>query len=455
MSLHRADTIVALATAPLAAGVAVLRLSGPGAVAAVAALHVPFATAEPRTLVYGTLTWQGEPLDHALMARFEAPHSFTGEHVAEVHTHGGRAVVQAVLSALLAQPGVRLAEPGEFSRRAFINGKLDLTEAEGLADLIAADTEAQRRQALRQLDGELGTRFEQWRSDILHLLAHVEAAIDFPDEELDVLEDARLAEGLDRLIATFDTALATTAGDRVRDGFRVVIVGRPNAGKSTLTNLLTGRDTAIVSPIAGTTRDVVEAVLNLNGFPVVLADTAGLRATADSIEAEGVRRAKAHAAKADVVVLVVDAAEFPALDPEAAAALRPGASLIVVSKADTPPGVAFPPHLNGTPVLAADLTAPDAGPRLVAALADTVAQLYAPAREAALLTRTRHRQLVEQARGHLMRARAVLTQPSTASLSDLMAQDLRDAAKTIGHVTGRTGAEDVLDVVFSTFCVGK
>jgi tRNA modification GTPase len=456
-----ADTIVALATAPLAAGVAVLRLSGPRAL--VAARAVCPALGEnptPRRMVYGAFKApDGEVLDSGLAVFFNAPHSFTGEDVVELHGHGGRAVVQAVMAALLAQQGVRAAEAGEFSRRAFLNGKMDLTAAEGLADLIAAETDAQRRQALRQLDGELGRVFEAWRTRLLHLVAHVEAAIDFPDEELEVLEAAGLKNGLEALVADLRAALASALGQRVREGFQVAVVGVPNAGKSTLTNLLTGRETAIVSPIAGTTRDVVEAHLTLGGYPIVLADTAGLRDTSDSIEAEGVIRARKRAAQADVVIAVTPAPDWPSLDPDVLAALKPNATLLVVSKTDCfhhdLPTV-FSHDGQAYPVIGLNLTAPEALAALLPALQAVVDGCYGGTQSAARLTRDRHRSAVQKAVEHMERALTLYAVPTPAySLSDLLAQDLRDAAAALGTVTGRTDTEAVLDVVFSTFCIGK
>ena len=456
MALISKDTIAALATAPLAAGVAVIRISGAQAFAAAQALCPHLKAFKPRHAHFTKLYHGDVLLDEALLLFFPNPHSFTGEDVVELHCHGGLAVVQGVLNALFTNKEipVRQAHAGEFSRRAVVNGKMDLTAAEGLADLIAAETEAQRTQAQRQMAGELGARFEHWRQEVLTLLAHVEAALDFPDEELDVLEQAGLKEKLEKLIADLENALATRVGERLRDGFSVVVVGKPNAGKSTLTNLLTGAETAIVSPLAGTTRDVVEAQLNIGGFPVKLADTAGLRTTADSIEAEGVKRAQKRAAEADLVLAVVDSAEWPTLDPTVTAALKPNASLILVSKTDTTTNT-LPQNVEGTPVLGVNLTAPESLPPILTALEGLIKQLYAPARQAAGLTRARHVACVQSALEHLRRGLTVFNEKSALSLADLVAQDLRDAAYQIGLVTGRTSSEDVLDLVFSTFCIGK
>ncbi len=453
------DTIVALATAPVASGVAVIRLSGPRAWEVGTSVCAALEGVEPRRVVFGKFVLGREELDEGLAVGFCAPASFTGEDVVELQGHGGRAVVQAVLDAVLAH-GVRMAQPGEFSRRAVLNGKMDLTAAEGLADLIAAQTEVQRKQALRQLDGALGERFEGWRTAVLGLLAQVEAAIDFPDEELDVLADAALTKAMHALMADLTAALGEQAGARVRDGIALAIVGKPNAGKSTLLNLLAGRDVAIVSDIAGTTRDVVTSVLDLGGFPVTVADTAGMRMTEDVIEAEGVRRARKQAERADVLVVVVDSTEGEELDEELAELMLPGRTLVVMSKADRVE-MDFPAQVKvgevGHPVVAANLTEPEALRRILPLLTRMVADVGGEATESALLTRQRHKAAVEQALQSLGHALACMARAgkSDGSVAELAAQDLRDAASAIGSVTGRTGSEDVLDVVFSTFCVGK
>ncbi|MFZ2620069.1 MAG: tRNA uridine-5-carboxymethylaminomethyl(34) synthesis GTPase MnmE [Alphaproteobacteria bacterium] len=451
-------TICALATAPLPAGVAIIRVSGPAAWQAAASVCPQFystlGTAQANTAIYAPISFKDEMIDRAVLLPFRAPRSFTGEDVVEIQCHGGMAVVQAILNALLQFPTVRMAEAGEFTRRAFMNNKLDLTQAEGLADLIAAETEEQRRQAVRQMGGELGNTFENWRAEILLLLAQVEAGIDFPDEELDILADTVVLQKLERLLSTFATALASSAGERLREGFKLVIVGKPNAGKSTLTNVLTGRETAIVSPLAGTTRDVVEARLNIGGFPVTLADTAGLRAdTTDAIEQEGIRRASQHAKQADVTIAVVDAAEWPTIAPEVAVHIRPHASVVVVSKADK----ATPTITSAeVPVLALNLTDAASLPPLLAALETLIRANFAQAQGAAQLTRQRHRTAITAAQACLHNAQNLLRNPPAGrSISELLAQDLRDAASHIGLITGRTTNEDVLDVVFSTFCVGK
>lgn len=452
------DTICALATAPLPAGVAIIRLSGKQAKAATEKLAPSFKDVPARKLHYTELKSNEVALDQVLLSYFKAPFSFTGEDVVEIHCHGGKAVIKAVMDALLEQENIRSAGHGEFSRRAFLNGKMDLTEAEGLADLIEAETEEQRRQALNQLGGELGQKFEQWREQAMLMLAHVEAAIDFPDEELDVLEDAGLKDKLYKLKEDLDNAVSQDVGERIREGFNVVVVGKPNAGKSTLTNLLSGKETAIVSPIAGTTRDVVEAHLNIAGFPIVLADTAGLRESEDVIEQEGVKRALKRAEQGDLVIMVVDADDFPNLEKEGADKLRAERSIIIVSKVDEV-SKEIPTTLEyagvSYPVIAVNLADENNAGIVIDSLKGLIEKAYAKASSAAMLTRERHKSSVNQALSSLNRAIDLYEKGHTMSVSELLAQDMRDVAHAIGTVTGRTDTEDVLDLVFSTFCIGK
>ena len=466
MSIFVKDTIAALATAPLPAGVAVIRVSGAEAKPSVISLCESFRDVSANFMHFGRLkSVDGVVIDEVLMVFFGAPRSFTGEDVVEIHCHGGKAVIEAILSALRRQ-GVRMAEAGEFSKRAFMNGKMDLTAAEGIMDLVAAETEAQRKQALSQLQGALAVQFEGWRTDILHMLAHVEAGIDFPDEELDVIADAGIVDKLTILLNDLNDAVSTDVGQRLRDGFHLSILGKPNAGKSTLTNLLTGKETAIVSDIAGTTRDVVEAHLNIGGFPIILADTAGLRETDDVIEREGVNRAKARAYQSDLRIIMVDAHEWPALDEALLEHIVPERTLFVLSKFD---------KLNHSvecirsikenqmvnykgvdyPALLSDLTSAEALTPILATLQTLIERWYGGRQNAALLTRERHKRAVADTVGYLNQALTIAQTGSPYSISELIAQDLRDAAGAIGTVTGRTDTEDVLDVVFSSFCIGK
>ena len=430
-------TIFAPATARGRAGVAIVRVSGPMAGPSLARLSgvIPAprvarfaALAEPET---------GEAIDQGLTLWFPGPASFTGEDVAEFHVHGGPAVVTALLAALGRIEDCRLAEAGEFSRRAFLNGKLDLTQVEGLGDLIEAETAAQRRQALNQMAGGFARIAEGWALRLTRTLAHVEAAIDFPDEDLpgDLLGPARLvAETLEQEIRL---RLADgRRGEILRDGLSVALIGPPNSGKSSLMNALAGRDAAIVSAQAGTTRDVIEVHLDLGGYPVILADTAGLREGADPIEAEGIRRARARAAAADLRLLVLDADAPDSL--AGFAALRDDATLLVWNKIDR----AAPPA-EGLAVSAA--TGQGLG-ALIEALAARAAGLLGG--DAPIVTRERHRAALEECVGSLSRAVA-------GADPALVAEDLRLAVRALGRITGRVDVEDLLDVIFRDFCIGK
>jgi len=382
----------------------------------------------------------GDDLDDGLVLWFPAPKSVTGEDVAELHLHGSRGVLAAVMAAL-SRLGLRLAEPGEFTRRAFLNGKLDLTQAEAVADLVAAETEAQRRQALRQLDGQLGEIYRGWGERLLRLLAHLEAAIDFPDEELPPQIEAEVADGSERLAKEIERHLTDGhRGERLRDGIAVAIVGPPNAGKSSLLNQLARREAAITSPIAGTTRDVIEVAIDLAGYPVVLADTAGLRDSADMIEQEGLRRALKRAEEAELRLFVVDACRSE--DASGAAAWPGPDTLLVANKIDLATDRDALPA-GAIPVSA--LTG-EGLPALIAALASRIEQTYDIA--APVLTRARHREALETALVALQRS-------LTAGLPELRAEDLRLTWRSLGRITGRVDVEDLLDVIFADFCLGK
>ena len=439
------DTICALSSAPGRAGVAVLRVSGPDAGRALQELAGQMPRPRQATLA-ALRSGAGEILDRALILWFPAPASFTGEDVAEFHLHGGRAVVEGVLAALAAL-GLRPAEPGEFTRRAVENGKFDLTGAEALIDLIDAETPAQRRQALSQHEGALAALYDGWRARLLHALAWAEATIDFADEELP--EDtaatvrAQAAEILKEIRAHLDDS---HRGEMVREGIYLTVIGQPNSGKSTLVNALARREVAIVSDIAGTTRDVIEVRLDLGGYAVTLADTAGLRAASEAVgavEAEGVRRALARAEAADLVVLVLDgsAADPLAGIPEAA---RTRASLTVWNKADA----GFPVPRAGLVISA---RTGQGLPELIAALTALVKDRLAARSDAPLLTRARHRAALEEAAEALARA---LAAPELAA-PELFSEDLRLALRALGRITGRVDVEELLDVVFRDFCIGK
>ncbi|UAL10660.1 tRNA uridine-5-carboxymethylaminomethyl(34) synthesis GTPase MnmE [Caulobacter segnis] len=444
------DTIFALATAAGRAAVAVVRVSGPATLSTVEALTGK--PPKPRLAALRKLRHGGVELDEALVLRFEGPASYTGEDSAEFHVHGGRAVVEALLSALI-ELGLRLAEPGEFTRRAFENGKLDLAQAEGVADLIDAETEAQRRQALGQVGGALSQRYDRWRDLLVQSLAMLEAAVDFPDEDLPEEVAERARPGLRILSAELEAALADVSrGRRVRDGFRIALVGAPNAGKSTLLNGLVERDAAIVTDTPGTTRDVIEVPLVLGGYKVLLADTAGIRETADAIEAEGVRRARAWAEDADLRLWVVDGFHVKHT-VKLEEGVRRG-DWLVLNKAD----IAEPSTLDeaerrwageGLRVLRLSARSADAVTEVRDALSAHVADALSGA-EFPAATRLRHAERLREAQDYLARAL------SEVGLEvELAAEDVRLAARALEKITGRVDPEDVLGRVFSTFCIGK
>jgi tRNA modification GTPase len=443
------DTIYALATAPGRAAIAVIRLSGPaarGALLTVAGV-VPRARRATLRILRDA---DANTLDQALVFWFPGPSSYTGEDGAELHLHGGPAVVDAVIAALAAA-GLRLAEPGEFTRRAFENGRLDLAQAEAIADLIDAESAAQARQAIGQLEGGLGRRYEAWRGALVDSLAQLEAAVDFPDEDVapDIANRARKAlEGVRKDIAG---ALSDEArGRQVREGYRVAIVGAPNAGKSSLLNVLAGREAAIVTETAGTTRDVIEVPINLAGYRVILADTAGVRESGDPIEAEGVRRARAWAAGADLRLWVVDQGVSDGSWREAAPLTRAG-DICLLNKADLAPGAdaaaARQAAAGGVEVIAVSITGAREGALLEKLTERALRDLAGSDFPAA--TRLRHEEQLRTAHGHLERALADLGEP------ELAAEDVRLAARALARVTGRFGAEEVLDRVFASFCIGK
>lgn len=428
------DTIFAVASGGGRSALTVLRISGQASAATLDAL----AGARPMARVASLRNLHnaaGERLDQALVLWFPAPRSYTGEDCAELHLHGGRAVLSAV-SDRLVELGLRPAEAGEFTRRAFLNGRMDLLEAEGVADLVAAETAAQRRQALRQLEGALGTIYHDWSARLVRLLAQQEALIDFPDEnlppEVEKAGRVELVSLLEQIGKHLDDG---RRGERVRDGLVFAIAGPPNAGKSTLLNAVAQRDVAIVSPHAGTTRDVLEVPIDLAGIAVTLVDMAGLRETEDTVEAEGVRRARALIAKADFVIFL-HAADEPI--PDAAEPDR--VDLRLATKID----------------LAADWRGPGlgisaltgAGMRELLQILSARAHALIDEGGAPALTRPRHR-------AALLEAAQRLTAARDAPWPELRAEDLRMALRAIGRITGAVGVEDVLDSIFFQFCIGK
>ncbi|MCG5245893.1 tRNA uridine-5-carboxymethylaminomethyl(34) synthesis GTPase MnmE [Methylorubrum extorquens] len=437
----RDDTIFAPASGFGRAAVTVVRISGPAA--GLALDRLAGGRPEPRRLSLRRLRDPDsrDILDQALVAWLPGPATATGEDMAELHLHGGLAVRSAVLRALAGVPGCRPAEAGAFSRRAFLNGRIDLTEAEGIADLIDAETEAQRVQALRQLDGALGRQVAAWRETGIDLLAGAEAALDFADEG-DVDEDGLDAALSGRATALRDAIRAALAdgrrGERLREGFCVVLAGAPNAGKSTLLNALSGRDAAIVSDIPGTTRDAIEVRCDLGGLPVVLVDTAGLRETADAIEAEGVKRTQSRIRSADLVLHLV-----PSGGEAGAGQFADVPVLLVRTKNDLAPQV---PGEGGLAISAVTGAGLDALLDAIQAAAQT-----ALGQGGALVTRERHREALSRAAAHLDRV-------ATAAASfppELVAEDLRLAVRALGEVGGHVGVEEMLDRLFAGFCIGK
>jgi tRNA modification GTPase len=449
----RDQTIFALSSGRPPTAIAVVRVSGPeaGRVLSVLAKKILQPRVATRALLRDAA---GDAIDDAVTLWFPGPASATGEDVAEFHIHGGRAVLAALVAALSKFPHVRPAEAGEFTRRAFENGKLDLTEAEGLDDLIHADTDRQRRQALRQLKGLLGDRARDWRREIIEAAALIEAGIDFSDEgdvPGELIEPA--LERIRVLLLDIESVLAVEGrGERLRDGLVVAITGPPNVGKSTLMNQLARRDVAIVSPHAGTTRDVIEVHLDLDGYPVTVIDTAGIREAIDPVEQEGVRRARMRAADADLRLWLVDA-KAEADDADGEAGLRhwmeegQDGFWVVRNKVDEM--VASAPALSpsGWPCFAISAANGRGVPELMTALAQFASLHFAV--ESSLITRTRHRELLRQTADALGRA---VDLPEQA---ELMAEDLRVAAHRLGQLLGRVDVEDILDVIFREFCIGK
>jgi tRNA modification GTPase len=425
------DTIFALATAPGRSGVAVIRISGPSAPNVPS--HFGVRPVVGRQPALRKLHWNGGFLDEALLLRFPKNHSFTGEDVIELQLHGSSAIVKATLSALASLPGARHAEAGEFTRRALENNRLDLTQVEGLADLIDAETEAQRVQAARTFQGGFSTQVAEWRTGLLRATALIEATIDFADEEVPVDVSPEVKSILTTLISSFDSAIKGVAfAERVRDGFEVAIVGAPNTGKSTLLNVLVGREAAITSEIAGTTRDVIEVQMEIAGLPVTILDTAGLRDTDDVVENLGIDRAVARANSADIRVLMDQSDRRIVVRPD---------DILISPKADT--GIAN----VGIPVSGKTGQG-------VEQLLNTIGQVLASRAPAAVsATHQRHEHAIVAARGLLIDVQSELC--GNDIFPELLAADMRKATAYLDELTGRIGVEDLLGEIFSSFCIGK
>ena len=419
------DTIYALSSGAPPAAIAVVRISGPKADAALEALAGTLP--EPRRATLAALRADGEVLDNALISRFPGPHSATGEDVAELHLHGGRAVVAGVLAALAGIEGLRAAEPGEFTRRAFENGRIDLAEAEGLADLLEAETDSQRRAALALAGGALSRQVADWQTALLALAAQLEAALDFSDEDDVAPLPADFAAQLGALRGELAGWLARPPIERLKDGIRVVIAGPPNAGKSSLLNALVGREAAIVTAIPGTTRDLIEAPVALGGAPFLLVDTAGLRDSAEPVESIGVARARASAEAADLLLWLGPPDKAPAN------------AILVHSKSDLGPP-------SGAAEIAVSAKTGAGLDALTRILIQHSAKLLPAEGEVAL--NRRHRTALEEALGGLGEAETT---------SDLLiaAEALRRARVSLDRITGRAGVEEMLDALFGRFCVGK
>ncbi len=448
------DTIFALSSGRPPAAIAVVRISGPRAGEALKALAGRMPEPRKAGLARVRDPATGEAIDEALALWFPGPNSETGEDMAEVQLHGGRAVVAAVLGALGRIEGLRPAEAGEFTRRAFENGRLDLTAVEGLADLIGAETEAQRRQAYRQLKGLLGKRAETWRARMIEALALVEARIDFSDEA-DVPEDLigpalKIVQGLRDEIA--EVLAGAARGERLRDGLVVAIAGAPNAGKSTLLNRIARREAAIVSPIPGTTRDVIEVHLDLDGYPVTLLDTAGIRDSNDPVEQEGVRRARERASEADLVLWVQDAAddsvrnETPSFANVVTWVIRNKVDLVLAKR-----DILNKRNNSILSNIVLSLSA-ETGLGVIELMAEL--GIYAKSyfgSESSLLTRERHRKALNVTQKALDRGLA----EGLSGREDIVAEELRLAAQSLGRLTGQVDVEDILNVIFRDFCIGK
>jgi tRNA modification GTPase len=441
------DTIYALSSGPGPAGIAVFRVSGPESGAALRALTGGKVLPPSRRAVRAMLVDPGEgaALDNGIAIWFPGPNSYSGEDLVELQVHGGPAVIAAMLRVLGARPGLRLAEPGEFTRRAFLAGRMDLTEAEGIADVIAAETEAQRRQAIRQADGALGRLYDGWREKLVGAMAHYEAYIDFPDEELPEKVAEKTTHQISWLVDVIFRHLDDShRGERLRQGLDIAIVGPPNAGKSSLLNRLARRDAAIVSEYAGTTRDVIDVAMDLGGYPVVLADTAGLREAANSIEEEGVRRARRRAEAADLRILVVDGQDEAGF--QESTGLVDESTILALNKSDLGPAriVTEKPNLS---VYAISAESGEGIGELLDGLEAIVRERIGLAGQPAL-TRARHREALEDCLEALRRS-------LVAPLPELAAEDLRLATRALGRITGRVDVEDLLDVIFRDFCIGK
>ncbi len=442
------DTIFALASPPAKSGVAIIRLSGALALASLKTL-CKLENIEPRRAYYASFFVPAteELLDRGVAIFFKGPHSFTGEDVVEYQIHGSLAVIRQFNTALANMPGLRLAEPGEFTRRAFLNGKMDLMEAEGLADLIDAETSQQKSQALRQMQGELSGFFDTIRTDIIRTLAHLEAYIDFPDEDIPQSVLTALTDDISAMEQIIADSLADQRrGERLRDGITIAILGAPNAGKSSLLNRIAKKDAAIVSHHAGTTRDIIEVHLDIAGYAVVLIDTAGIRESNDDIEREGIRRALQRAEQADIKLVVFDGGQWPSLD-QASLDLVQDRAIIAINKCDLMKATS---RIADERLKDAHFISSETGEGVDTLLTQLENHIvhYFSSGQSCTITRERHRLLLTEGLKSLGRAKSPLP-------LELKCEELRLAAQAIGKITGKIQVDDVLDVIFKSFCIGK
>lgn len=435
------ETIFAFATAPGKAGVAIVRVSGAKAVEIATLLGAPALKPRMAHLANVIDPASGEVIDQALWLFFPNPQSFTGEDVLEIQLHGGLAIRTRIIAILSAISGVRMAEPGEYARRAYLAGKMDLTEVEGLSDLIEAETGQQLRQAMRQMRGDHKAHFEGLRQLSLESLALLEAYIDFPDEEIPESVIQAVTERVDALKVALTAMLSDNKiGERIRNGIEIVLIGAPNAGKSSLLNALAGRDIAIVHESAGTTRDMVEVALEIDGYPVTLVDTAGLREAQHAVEQEGIRRAKARAEQADLVLHLIDVSDQESSSQNQVKIDEN--TFIIFTKRDLAPDAKIPPA-----ALSISTKTGEGIDAFLEVLKERVASLMG-SHTPPMITRARHR-------GHLEKAESALTRFDITDPLELACEELRHASVHIGNITGKIAVDDVLDVIFKQFCIGK
>ncbi|MGV2432729.1 MAG UNVERIFIED_CONTAM: tRNA uridine-5-carboxymethylaminomethyl(34) synthesis GTPase MnmE [Rickettsiaceae bacterium] len=437
------DTIFAQSTARGRAGISVIRISGPDALS-IAEKLTNLKCSTPNKLFLSKIIYKDNLIDNGMVVYFKAPNSFTGEDVVELHLHGSIAIIKLITESLL-DCGIRIAEPGEFSRRAFLNGKMDLTSIEGLADLIDAETIAQHKHAMRHMSGEFEEVCNKWRGELLRILSLLEAYIDFPDEDIPDEVLSKVSNIIDNLKASLNSMLKDDRrGERLRNGLSMVVLGAPNVGKSTLLNYLAGRDVAITSDIAGTTRDIIETHIDIGGYPIILSDTAGLRSTIDIIEKEGIDRAKKVAANADLKLIMLDSQDINSISDHILDMIDDN-SILIANKVDL--GKSSIGKISGQEVIEISLKEKTGLDKLFEAIIDR-AQDLAGIGENIVITRERHRR-------NLTMARDALEKCDLAGDLVLTAEDVRIAARYLSLMTGLIDTEEILGEIFKNFCIGK